>query len=599
MPRKQIPSKVRLGYITHMHAFIIEAYNRLLADVRYTFKVPIGFPDVTHEWVLIEAPKLDKALLRSFEGTGEIPDFPEWLAPLWNAYTKTGDMSLLRLLRTVLCFGYKAEYEPTKQQLEEAEASFVEVEHGIAVWDDSHEPALDPFYRACRVAIHRVLSRARLDSFRSALPHHGPGAVFPSRKPWVKSAFTTQYSSIARYYPWDEWFQGIFIDALMDQPPPVESEQILCAMRAVPKDSRGPRIICVHPVEAIWVQQSQRSVVERAIAQHPLAGKAIKFDDQTVNGMKALESSRTRSFVTLDLKEASDRLSNKLVNYLLGSYADILSCARATHVRLLSGRHVELRKWAPMGNCLTFPIESLVFWAIVHTAIRCHVNIDADIYVFGDDILFPTDMYDVVLPRLVAAGLVPNRDKTFKDGFFRESCGVDAFKGVDITPLRTKGTDGIASYANAESWCSLARRAQIVYGLRELPEWIYGTLDKWLYSRGKFRYLPITNNPSVQGIAKLVQVGKDTLVSMAQELELAHHGHANQKVARVWRWNLDLQKVETRTIRVRTPLRRDRRSWWNVLDSLILLERGGEAGGLAYADPNRSQPQFGWTEVIN
>jgi hypothetical protein len=35
----------------------------------------------------------------------------------------------------------------------------------------------------------------------------------------------------------------------------VHADIIEAKLIAVPKDSRGPRLICVHPAESIWIQQ--------------------------------------------------------------------------------------------------------------------------------------------------------------------------------------------------------------------------------------------------------------------------------------------------------------------------------------------------------
>lgn len=579
-----------------MHSKLISMYARLLDDIRSTLGIPLGTPVLTDEWVRIDAPKLDKAILRWYEGDGEFPSIPEWLTPLWNASLARPDL-YLRHWRTVLNFAYKAEYEPTQAQVKEAEASFLDVEEAIGVWDSSHEPSRDPFWRLVRGNIGRILSRIPINAFRDSIPQHGPGAVFPSSKPWLKSRFTTDYASIRCFYPWDTTFQGVFLDS-PDEGPIVEATDIVCRMTAVPKDSRGPRLICVHPKEAIWIQQSQRIVLESAISKHPLTSGRINFTDQSVNGNLAISASLTKRYCTLDLKEASDRLSDKLVRYLLGSFSDLLSCSRASHVQLLSGRTVKLRKWAPMGNCLTFPVESLIFWGIVHTAICTQASANyADVYVFGDDIIFPSVMYDVVLPRLVSAGLVPNASKTFKNGSFRESCGVDAFSGFYITPLRTK-VGQCRTYAEAESLCNLARRAQLE-GFRELPSYIYSLVDYWLRVTVKRKGLCLLpcNNADAQGIYEYKDVTTDRMISDFSEVRGDNFGPNV-------RWNSSLHRFECRILQVRASVRKARSSRWNLLDSLLRLERGGdtpqgvsENGSLAYAEPNRSQPQFGWIEL--
>jgi hypothetical protein len=46
------------------------------------------------------------------------------------------------------------------------------------------------------------------------------------------------------------------------------------------------------------------------------------------------------------------------------------------------------------------------------------------------------DWYRCVTDALSSVGLVVNHDKSFVHGHFRESCGMDAFRGVQVTPIR-------------------------------------------------------------------------------------------------------------------------------------------------------------------
>jgi hypothetical protein len=56
--------------------------------------------------------------------------------------------------------------------------------------------------------------------------------------------------------------------------------------------------------------------------------------------------------------------------------------------------------------------------------------------VYGDDIVVHSADAENAMHILESFGFVVNRDKSFVKGFFKESCGVDAFHGVDVTPVR-------------------------------------------------------------------------------------------------------------------------------------------------------------------
>jgi hypothetical protein len=563
---------------------VLNIYLSLLADVCEVTKVPLGTPgDITYDWVLKEAPKLDKALLMYLEGTDSSePAFPDWIKPLWDRFKSQSDIECLRGIRQLLLFCYKIEHEPNDDQLKESQTSFELVDEGVSVWDQVF-PNLSqtPLLRTARQIVGRVIYRV---NWREILPSHGPGAVFPSRLPWNKSEFLTIYPSIEQYYPYFEYFCGIpsFWDTARSHPKfDIAHSPITAKLVAVPKDSRGPRLICVHPSESIWIQQGCRDILEAAITSpsSPCYGK-INFHDQSVNGKLALSSSLSRELVTLDLKEASDRISCNLVRFLFGEYAyNYISCSRAERIRLLDNRIITLNKWAPMGNALCFPVQSLIFYSIVHAGIRCRYGIDCtDIYVFGDDILFPSQYYDGALLALVKCGLVPNFSKTFRRGFFRESCGVDAYLGKDVTPLRLRRIDP-STCSGASSLCSLAKACE----LRKF------TRTSALIYRLVSRHFPLyfTNNVDCQGICRYIDVTWDGLSHLEKRLV----------------FDKNLQRWVTPTIlSSSTVFGGSACSWWNIQDSLIRLARKsspiGDGRGLEYAVPHRTRSKRGWTEAI-
>jgi len=55
--------------------------------------------------------------------------------------------------------------------------------------------------------------------------------------------------------------------------------------------------------------------------------------------------------------------------------------------------------------------------------------------VFGDDIIVPEDCSAVLVGLLTHLGLKVNPDKTFLGGAFKESCGIDAFRGDNVTTI--------------------------------------------------------------------------------------------------------------------------------------------------------------------
>lgn len=556
-------------------SILINVYYSLLVDIEELTGVHLDFPDdLTMSWVLIEAPALDKNVQQYLEHGTHVPDFPDWLRPLWDAFINTvfdeGDLvplckkraRLLQCLRTILVFGYKAEFEPSYEQLQNAVTAFEDANQGVAIWERSFkmERVPGPTFREARRLVGYVIGRA---NWSEVIPNHGPGAVFPPHSPCNKGNFDI-CTPINEYYPYDKNFccldpHGTGFAELRSRDWD-SYDSIVAKLVAVPKDSRGPRLICVHPKEAIWIQQGQRHVLEDAITKNHLTSLRINFDDQSINGSLALRASFSREFITLDLKEASDRISKSLVEYLFGTYAyGYLSCSRASHVKLLDGRLLELHMFAPMGNALTFPVEALVFWSLARAGIlsRYGHNCD-DVYVFGDDIIVPSEYYEGAIGGLISAGLIPNMNKTFRKGFFRESCGVDAYSGEDVTPFRCK-VRGINSYSDAESLCDLAKRLRIS-GFSNTSSFLYSCINRRLsvVARKSYPRLSMTNNPDCQGLMEYVDCDSEHLIRNEPRVTWCYKTHC---------WKVPYRK------RARTSEVLKTHAWWHVQDSLLNLVR--------------------------
>jgi hypothetical protein len=478
----------------------------------------------------------------------------------------------------LLVFCYKAEFEPSLEQKESAFKAFFETEEVVGIWNQYFERKLEEGSVPLTISEARKLVSSviyRID-WRELTPKHGPGAVYPPRKPEHKSRFLDMYRSIQEFYPYDQFFYGLpsFWEDIMvneSRGKVREVEHIVCSLTCVPKDSRGPRLICVHPAESIWIQQGQRELLERAISRHRLAGKAIRFDDQTVNQEQARLSSISRDLVTLDLREASDRIGMSLVSYLFGSASRYLECSRAVAVHANSSIK-PLHKFAPMGNCLTFPVQSLVFWALVRSGIKCRYGIDCDdIYVFGDDILFPSKYYDGALYGLCLAGLLPNMSKTFRHGSFRESCGMDAYKGHSVTPHRIR-VRGLNSVSDANSICTLAK-AMRVDGYTVVPAYLYAQVRKWA------GWLPLGNNLHTQGLYEYVP----SFVSLLKYEPSLRYAKGLQR----WETRVRLVKCGTCTAPVD--------DWYHLQDSLLSLAR--KAGALS--ERGTEYPSYYGEQLVN
>jgi len=336
------------------------------------------------------------------------------------------------------------------------------------------------------ILVKRVVGMVdpKAEPFRA---RHGTGSVSTGEQPHEKAVFKRYYHDLHEVFPYGEYFMyswGHYADAF-DVRSLEEHQAGTAKVVLVPKDSRGPRLISCEPLEYQWIQQGLRQSLERAIDACPLTHGRINFRNQAINRDLALRGSKGEPWVTLDMKDASDRVSTALVKQLFPEpWLRCLLASRTPATRLPSGEVHQMRKFAPMGSSLCFPVESLVFWSLSIAAIMRTHGLTASqastlLYVFGDDLIVRREVYATVLQHLPFVDLKFNENKCCVAGSFRESCGCDAYKGVDVTPLRVKSTwdpsvgTSIASYA-------VLHNAAMERGFSHLADCISAEMRKYI-----------------------------------------------------------------------------------------------------------------------
>lgn len=199
----------------------------------------------------------------------------------------------------------------------------------------------------------------------------------------------------------------------------------------VPKNSETMRGCCV---EASLNVVSQLAVGQEIRKRYNRYYKVELTMLNVIHKLIAKEISRTGSHSTVDLSMASDTVARELVRMVLPTaWHDLLNSLRATHTQI-AGRTVRLEKFSSMGNGFTFELETLLFRSLM-TALGVGRDEGS---CFGDDIIVPTGKTDVLIKALRRFGFLPNQDKTFCEGPFRESCGGDYFDGHDVRAVYLK-----------------------------------------------------------------------------------------------------------------------------------------------------------------
>jgi len=275
-------------------------------------------------------------------------------------------------------------------------------------------------------------------------PKHGPGVTAEMGKWDDKFQFPSWPWKLEQRFPYDIY--GLpswsFVGDVDGAKPPIRSERP-SRLIAVPKTQKTPRLIAAEPTSHQWIQQLLKKQLEAALLRTPLS-RVIRFTDQEQNRKMAYRGSIDGSLATVDLSSASDCLSCYVVERAFRSYPDLLADLHASRTRWLSYRcggldgFIRLKKFAPMGSAVTFPVQSIFYACVALAALGCQNRADIDrcssrLSVFGDDIIIPTHALEDLKALLEILGFHINSDKTFSDGFFRESCGAEWFFGNDVT----------------------------------------------------------------------------------------------------------------------------------------------------------------------
>jgi hypothetical protein len=287
------------------------------------------------------------------------------------------------------------------------------------------------------------------------VPKHGPGAV--------AERLTSNGKYQSRY--WTDRLERVFHvgDFLFPSPRYCSEEsyddvhflepeaELPSRVVSVPKTQKTPRIIAIEPSSVQYVQQGILEVLMHNIHQGFL-DDFIGTRSQEPNQLMAQEGSLNRDLATLDLSEASDRVSFKLVSALMSRHRlsnEAVSACRSERASVPGHGVIPLAKFASMGSALCFPFESMVFLTIIFLAIEKEqghrftskkdiLQFVGRVRVYGDDIVVPIDYVHTVVDFLEHYGAKVGRPKSFWNGSFRESCGKEYYAGHDVSIVKVR-----------------------------------------------------------------------------------------------------------------------------------------------------------------
>jgi len=357
----------------------------------------------------------------------------------------------IRAVRQVtLAFG-KVSLPCSEDREKAAIRAFLQCEQDLQTLSLSDRQVAD-FERVARTVFAEPLSKVSVEP-EDLVPRHGSGATadrmignqkhyqaeWPSR---LNSVFPMELFLIPSYRWWEE-LQDVQVLEPGDERP--------VKVTLVPKTLKTPRVIAMEPTCMQYAQQALREPLYEVLEEHPLLRGFIGFRDQSPNQRLARLGSLTQELATLDLSEASDRVSNQLAKLVFASHPrlnEAVQACRSTRADVPGHGVIPLAKFASMGSALCFPVEAMVFFTIICLAweqargrqfSRQDLKVLAGrVRVYGDDLIVPRELAQLVADLLETYGLKVNRAKSFWNGKFRESCGGDYYDGEWVTPIRVR-----------------------------------------------------------------------------------------------------------------------------------------------------------------
>lgn len=291
---------------------------------------------------------------------------------------------------------------------------------------------------------------------KEVYPRFGPGATFRDVGKYITvpdkiSSRPTTTRNARLFLPL--WEKTAWARALFESYPSISDPEDIRGNRftTVPKDATKDRGICIEPGLNVFYQLAIGGAIRKR-----LKNVGIDLNEgQDIHRRVVEEASRTGAFATIDLSNASDTVSYQFVKLILPEgWFDVVDTLRSPMTWVDGKGWVHLQKFSSMGNGFTFELETLLFAAIVAEA--CFLtNIQpvtgTNCFVYGDDIILPSQAAQTALSLLAWFGFTPNPKKTFVTGVFRESCGGDFFSGVAVRPHYLKETPD-----EPAKWISLA-----------------------------------------------------------------------------------------------------------------------------------------------
>lgn len=411
------------------------------------------------------------------------------------------DVLAIKLLHQTFCFLKKIQIDRPDLN-EQANADFINFEQGL-------ENACGILAKQGTISViseMNSLAREHLSSFtlKPFRPKHGPGAVADtSVRCWYD-----KYTHLRTDARIDYLLGRDDLGTTADYCPWVMSEKSSRTSRyvSVPKTWKKLRGISAEPVELMFFQQAVAARLDDVFTTDEWWKARVNLHDQATSRRLALTGSLHDGFATIDLSAASDSVTLELVKSVFKGTPVLpwLLGTRSTHT-ICGDTKVRLLKFAPMGSACCFPVECIIFALAAQVASDrtrlSDLGESQTVRVFGDDIIVDWYAAPHLIEILEMLGFKVNTEKTYITGNFREACGVEAYLGNEIQPLRYKrlGFSQKPESSPTEDIATALEYCNSLYygGYHETRKYLLALLLSKKYKlknayRSVGRYLPVT-----------------------------------------------------------------------------------------------------------
>jgi hypothetical protein len=304
-----------------------------------------------------------------------------------------------------------------------------------------------------RALVHFVLTPFQDEEWFSETKHGtgtSIGVSFSDTSLEAKSLFPVSCtrsvaSLLENYLEYDSSLYSALLD-FNNSSATAERYSIVEGSRAttVPKNKSVDRMIAVEPTGNMYFQQGLMAMMYNRLKA---CGLDLEILPET-HKERALIASITSSEATIDWSSASDCVSTDLLRWLLPpKWFECCDLVRSKQITI-GDESILLNMFSTMGNAVTFPLETLVFWSLGHAVVLEEEGSRSlfpewkdlmRVSVFGDDCILPTQHALPYISMMESVGFIVNKEKSFfDDKGFRESCGGDYLRGCDVRPFYIK-----------------------------------------------------------------------------------------------------------------------------------------------------------------